>query len=76
MALPLMVMPAKALAGRIPIKASSSPFYEGELFAEPDILCGKCGVVLARFLTRQQLGGVILKCSHCGALNDSALGFQ
>jgi hypothetical protein len=39
----------------------------------PDLVCGKCERILVSGRRSEQIGDWVLKCSYCGAFNDTAL---
>src|ERR1700722_14916214 len=41
--------------------------------AGPVLLCGKCEWILVSGRRRERLGDWVLKCSRCGAFNDTSL---
>jgi len=47
-------------------------FFQGDQAAGTDLVCGRCGRVLAAHLhSSTQVQGAVLKCPTCAAFNDS-----
>jgi hypothetical protein len=49
---------------------SLEPYFTGRDADEPDLVCGKCGFVLATRLPHIYLEDLILQCPSCESLNE------
>ena len=72
--LSLELIPEQQARGRsILTKASISGkvFFSGDDLRDPNWVCGQCGEILAEHVPQAALGGGVIKCPICDALNDT-----
>lgn len=69
-----LVEPPPAHGERAALKPDRNPALTGK--GDLDLVCGKCGAVLARRIWPRLLFDIGIICSECGAFNDtpSAVG--
>lgn len=59
---------ARLRAGFVGLAPSREPYLVGT--GRTNLLCGGCGLVLARTVSLHQIGSMVLRCGRCGRYNE------